>query len=162
MPTYKTPGVFVEEISVFPPSVAEVETAIPAFIGYTEIAKKNADKDLILKPTKIYSLKEYEQYYGFPKDDEIAITVIDNPAGGFTVSNFTKPAIKYLLYYSIKMFFDNGGGQCYIISVGTYQATNAINLGNTTTKGLRDGLDALALEDEPTLIVIPEAVNLID
>ena len=74
MPTYKTPDVYVEEISVFPPSVAEVETAIPAFIGYTEIARKTTDNDLILKPTKIFSLKEYEQYYGFPEDDTIALT----------------------------------------------------------------------------------------
>ena len=36
--TYKTPGVYVEEISKFPPSVAQVETAIPAFIGYTQIS----------------------------------------------------------------------------------------------------------------------------
>jgi phage tail sheath protein FI len=34
---YKTPGVYVEEISKLPPSVAQVETAIPAFIGYTEL-----------------------------------------------------------------------------------------------------------------------------
>jgi len=36
--TYKTPGVYIEEIAKFPPSVAQVETAIPAFIGYTEKA----------------------------------------------------------------------------------------------------------------------------
>ena len=36
--TYKTPGVYVEEIPKFPPSVAPVATAIPAFIGYTEKA----------------------------------------------------------------------------------------------------------------------------
>ena len=36
MATYKTPDVYVKEISIFPPSVAEVSTAIPAFIGYTE------------------------------------------------------------------------------------------------------------------------------
>ena len=36
MTTYKTPGVYVEEISTLPPSVAEVSTAIPAFIGHTE------------------------------------------------------------------------------------------------------------------------------
>ena len=33
---YKTPGVYVEEKSLLPPSVAGVATAIPAFIGYTE------------------------------------------------------------------------------------------------------------------------------
>ena len=48
--TYKTPGVYVEEISVFPPSVAQVETAIPAFIGYTEKAKEVVDNDLLNVP----------------------------------------------------------------------------------------------------------------
>jgi len=37
---YKTPGVYVEEISKLPPSVAQVETAIPAFIGFTEKGEK--------------------------------------------------------------------------------------------------------------------------
>lgn len=30
---YKTPGVYVAEVPSFPPSIAPVETAIPAFIG---------------------------------------------------------------------------------------------------------------------------------
>lgn len=166
MPTYKTPDVYVEEISVFPPSVAEVETAIPAFIGYSEFARKNADLDLILKPTKIYSLKDFERYYGNPEDDAIAITVVDDGLGGFTVTSFSEPAVKYLLYYSVKMFFANGGGQCYIVSVGTYQASQTIDLNGdassnpATMYGLQDGLDVVKLEDEPTLIVIPEAVHL--
>src|SRR5581483_9393125 len=89
MSTYKSPDVYVEEISVFPPSVAEVETAIPAFIGYSETARRTADNDLLLKPTKIYSLKEFEAYYGFPKNDAIAVTVSDDGAGGFKVDAFT-------------------------------------------------------------------------
>ena len=166
MPTYKTPDVYVEEISVFPPSVAEVETAIPAFIGYSESARKNADCDLILKPTKIYSLKDFERYYGIPEDDTISVSVADDGVGGFSITSFSEPAVKYLLYCSVKMFFDNGGGQCYIVSVGTYQAIPAIDLAGdsssnpATMYGLQDGLDAVKLEDEPTLIVIPEAVQL--
>ena len=178
MPTYRTPDVYVEEISVFPPSVAEVETAIPAFIGYTEKAEKQANNDLVLKPTKIFSFKEYEDYYGYPKDDAIVLSVSDDGAGGFTVSSFSEPKIKYLLYYSVKMFFDNGGGQCYIVSVGIYQSTPTIDLVGKndiavvgppielepigTRYGLQDGLNVLKLEDEPTLIVIPEAVKLTD
>ncbi len=166
MPTYKTPDVYVEEISVFPPSVAEVETAIPAFIGYSESARKNADNDLILKPTKIYSLKDFERFYGIAEDDTIAVTVADDGLGGFTVGSFSEPSVKYLLYYSVKMFFDNGGGQCYIVSVGTYQSPAVIDLAGdsssdpSTMYGLQDGLEAVKLEDEPTLIVIPEAAQL--
>jgi phage tail sheath protein FI len=166
MPTYKTPDVYVEEIAAFPTSVAEAGTAIPAFIGYTEKATEKADNDRILKPTKIFSLREYEEYFGGPEDDAIAITVADDGAGGLSVSSFTEPTVKYLLYYSVELFFANGGGKCYITSVGTYQATAALSLTGdgginpATMYGLEDGLGAVALEDEPTLIVIPEAVNL--
>jgi phage tail sheath protein FI len=57
---YKTPGVYVEEIAKFPPSVAQVETAIPAFIGYTEKGPKN-------EPTRISSMLEYETLFGKAK-----------------------------------------------------------------------------------------------
>ncbi|MBK7029897.1 MAG: phage tail sheath family protein [Bacteroidales bacterium] len=167
MATYKTPDVYVEEISVFPPSVAEVETAIPAFIGYTEKAIRKTVDDLILEPTKIHSLKEFETYFGLPEEDTIAISVADDAAtGGLALEGFTEPDVKYLMYFSVKIFFENGGGQCYIVSVGTYQAVPAIDLNgdNGTAKptmyGLKDGLDKISLFDEPTMIVIPEAVKL--
>jgi len=158
MATYRTPDVYVEEISVFPPSVAEVGTAIPAFIGYTERATKTTANDLVLKPTRIYSMKEFESLFGFPKDDPITITITSDSTGGYAVSGFTPPTVDHLLYYAVKLFFDNGGGQCYIVSVATYGAI-AIG-GDGHTVGLRDGLDAVGLEDEPTLLVIPEAVKL--
>jgi phage tail sheath protein FI len=158
MSTYKTPDVYIKEISTFPPSVAEVETAVPAFIGYTEKADKNGDS-LKLKPTKIFSLKEYEQYFGGPKDDEITLTVSENDDGSFKVDTFVEPTLKYIMYFSMKMFFNNGGGQCYIISVGDYKGTG-IELGTNTKVGLKDGLAALKNEDEPTLIVIPESIKL--
>ena len=146
MTTYRTPDVYVEEISVFPPSVAEVETAIPAFIGYTSFAIKKMADDLILVPTKIYSLKEFETYFGLQHEDAIAITVGVDSLGAPTLTSITEPTLYYLLYYSVKMFFENGGGQCYIISVGTYQTTHTIDLtGDATTVkatmyGLQDGL----------------------
>ncbi len=70
MAIFKYPGIYIEEISVSPPSVAEVETAIPAFICYTEKAKSSTDGDLRLVPTKIYSMREYEQDYGVPQQDK--------------------------------------------------------------------------------------------
>jgi phage tail sheath protein FI len=173
--TYKTPDVYVEEISVFPPSVAEVETAIPAFIGYTQKAARNATGDLQLRPTKIYSLKEYEQLFGFAQNDAIAITVTGSATAGFGVGALTVGGAvptdshlpSYLMYYSARMYFENGGGQCYIVSVGTYQASPVFDLRGgadtgpgETAFGLQDGLEAVALQDEPTMIVIPEAVKL--
>ncbi|HET9439773.1 MAG TPA: phage tail sheath C-terminal domain-containing protein [Longimicrobiales bacterium] len=174
MPTYKTPDVYIEEIPVFPPSVAEVETAVPAFIGYTEQAKRIVDDDLILRPMEIQSLKEYEQWFGGPRREEMAIT-IENDGGVLKTTSFQVNTtevddsfvLPYLLYYAVQHYFNNGGGKCYIVSVGTYQAVPVIDLAGgdeddepATRHGLQDGLDAIELEDEPTLLVFPEAVNL--
>ncbi len=168
MPTYRTPDVYVEEIQTFPPSVAEVGTSIPAFIGWTEKATKAAANDLLLKPTKIYSIKEYEALFGFPPAPDISVAITET-AGVVTSTTVTPPTTWYVLYYAVKMFFDNGGAQCYIVSVGTYSPTPGVATftltGDATTSavtgyGLQDGLDALSLEDEPTLIVIPESVKL--
>ena len=63
MPTYKTPGVYTEEISKFPPSVAEVATAVPAFIGYTEKAERFG-QNLTNVPTRVKSLLEYQEIFG--------------------------------------------------------------------------------------------------
>ena len=75
--TYKTPGVYVEEIPTLPASVAQVGTAIPAFIGYTEKAQNSEGTDLTDKPTKINSLPEYETFFGGAKSETISVTVID-------------------------------------------------------------------------------------
>ena len=52
MGEYKTPGVYIKEKNAFGNSVVEAETAIPAFIGYTEKALKGRD-DLTNIPWKI-------------------------------------------------------------------------------------------------------------
>ena len=78
---YKTPGVYVEEIPKFPPSVAPVETAIPAFIGYTEKAIQFKADDLHLKPTRISSMVDYEKYFGVAQPEEgITVAVTITPA----------------------------------------------------------------------------------
>lgn len=153
--SYKTPGVYVEEISIFPPSVAQVETAIPAFIGYTESAFVDGvdfHAESILKPIKIGSLKEYEFFFGgAPDPTTIQVELkTDNSVKSVTVNGIN------LIYDSLRMFFANGGGDCYIVSVGDYNtATNGI-----VKQELLDGLAVLEKEDLPTLLVIPETVHL--
>lgn len=161
MPAYKTPDVYVEEISIFPPSVAEVGTAIPAFIGYTEKAQRVKADDLLLVPTKIYSLKEYEALYGMPQAADIDVALTSS-ATGYSLTGVTPPTPKYLLYYAVKMYFDNGGSQCYICSVDKYSEDDISLTGDGDSAGLQDGLNAIALQDEPTLLVIPEAIKLSD
>ena len=63
MAEYKTPGVYIEEIPHLPPSIASVETAIPAFIGYTQIAQNKAAGYLVGQLLRIESMLEYELYF---------------------------------------------------------------------------------------------------
>ena len=73
----KTPGVYVTEEDAFPPSIVGVQTAVPAFIGYTEFAEIGG-KPCYLKPQKIASFAEYVSIYG--KGFEPVINVTDVPA----------------------------------------------------------------------------------
>ena len=158
---YKTPGVYIEEIPKFPPSVAPVETAIPAFIGYTEQAKEFVANDLILKPTRITSMVEYSRLFGGPQPETgIDVSIIEKQdATGATTSLSVSATLaeadrsKHIMYYALQMFFANGGGPCYIVSVGGYKT-----LGTALEESeLKDGLDTLRKVDAPTLLVFPEA-----
>ena len=159
MPEYKTPGVYIEEIPHLPPSIASVETAIPAFIGYTEKAKWKEDGDLINKPWPIESLLQYEQYFGYPDPEKESLTVAFTNSGTRTDVNGkvdeTKRS-KFLMHYSMQMFFANGGGSCWITSVGDYASTG----GTVVSQDLKDGLAEVAKINEVTLLVFPDAVNL--
>ncbi len=73
-----------------------------------------------------------------------------------------------LFFKSIKLFFSNGGGTCYIVSVGTYEGLSGITIDQKALLGEKEennkvvegGLKKLLKEQEPTLVVIPEAVLL--
>jgi phage tail sheath protein FI len=153
--TYKTPGVYVEEIPKFPPSVAPVATAIPAFIGYTE------KEDLKLKPTRIESLVEFEQLFGLPQlEAEIVVTITETtgaaPSSLLTAALAENKRSKHTLYYALQLFYANGGGSCFIVSVGKYKPLG----GALSLAEIQAALDPLSKVDEPTLIVVPEATSL--
>lgn len=161
---YQTPGVYVEELTKFPPSVAQVETAIPAFIGFTEQAEKNG-VSLVGKPTRIKSLAEYQDWFGTIKPDRanstgtvtnirIDVSVAIND-GAITriVPTLDSASTIFRMYHCLQLYFANGGGPCYIVSAAK---TDTVDLANANTL-LEAALDKLKYEDEPTIIVIPDA-----
>lgn len=158
---FKTPGVYVEEIPKLPPSVAQVETAIPAFVGYTQKAEKQGES-LHMKPTRISSLLEFREFYG--GDNTIdTINVIVDENNNFAVSSISiANTVRYLMYDSLRLFFDNGGGDCYIVSVGKYGTAPVYGDENAIpATGLRAGVKALEKFDEPTIILFPDATNVL-
>ena len=135
----KTPGVYIQEVSIFPPSITSVATAIPAFLGYTQNA--------VADPKRISSMNEYVSIFGGP------YTYLESD-GSSTVPAPIDPAKNFILYYCMQMFFANGGGPCWVVSTGTYSTVPAkANFGIDWNDA---ALGKLALEDEPTLIVMPD------
>ncbi len=169
----KTPGVYIVEENAFPSSVVEVATAVPAFIGYTEKAD-NKGRSLLNKPFRITSFAEFITYFGGPPHPVFDLIEqaggAARPAGRRSTRTAAAPETaafsfggqaytlqqingEYLLYYSMSLFFKNGGGPCYVVSVGTYN--DKIDFEN-----LNPGIGLLVKEQEPTILVIPEAIRL--
>lgn len=152
--TLATPGVYIEEKSSFGSSVVPVQTAIPAFIGYTEKASRGS-KDLTNEPTKISSLGQFEELFGGAPETKFTIETSEDFITGFQLSFVDNT--RFLMHNSMRFFYANGGGDCYIVSVGNYDETIDAGKLNDPKGG---GLAALEKHLEPTLVVVPDAVLL--
>jgi phage tail sheath protein FI len=142
----KTPGVYVYEESTLPPSVAEVPTAIPAFIGYTALGSESE-----VEVAQVSTLLEYERRFGPPKPTDFEA----DASGNLDLAKHSAYP-KWPLWYALKLYFANGGGRCYVVSVGSYAKEDA----SVKKERLEAGIDELENSDEPSLIVIPELAAL--
>lgn len=209
----KTPGVYIVEKNAFANSLVEVETAVPAFIGYTQKAVYKGSP-LLNKPKQISSLSEFHEFFGFAPhpmftmssegagpassgstntnnsgntgsggsaqggvgdaggggdgntavatEEKLDILVMPSVDALPTVARVTVNQSSYtfeqtaglqLLYYSLQLFFQNGGGKCFIVSVGSYED-------DISKDALLGGLQPLVKEQVPTMVVVPDAVRL--
>ena len=111
----KTPGVYINEASAFPNSVVEVPTAVPAFVGYTKKALRGS-QDVTNIPVRVTSLQEFENIFGTGPSPAYKFAVGDDGKVALTPD----PVSIYNLYDGMRLFFNNGGGPCWIVSVGGY------------------------------------------
>lgn len=194
--SYKTPGVQIVELDAFPNSVVPVETSIPVFIGYTQRADFQG-VSYLNKATMISSMSDYLSYFGaqVASDDEssgtppqiadpidqyqpvynlVETTVassIDITIGGTGYAVQAVPQTVYNMYTALNLFYANGGGTAYVISIGLIPDApegTALAVGeplvnpDVSLNTLIDGLTIL--EDDPqnpsTMIVIPDATLL--
>lgn len=182
----KTPGVYINELNAFPDSVVPVATAVPAFIGYTPQASYQG-KSYLNVPVKITSFADFRAFFCWPDPPAPASPAKQYRPSYYLVQQKTQP-IKgdylqidgayysivpdpssiYYLYNSIKLFYENGGGDAYIVSVGGYGGPSNTPLSpgdqlinpNVQLNDLLRGLVLLTKEQEPTMYICPEATLL--
>ena len=158
----KTPGVYIVEKDTGANAVVQVSTAVPAFIGFTEKAEING-KSFHMKPVQISSLSEYELFFGGPV---VPIYTIKEATGetkdlvmhGKSYTLEQSQNSTFYLYNSLKLFFDNGGADCYIVSIGQYgDPSKPVEI---TPDLFKQGVDTLAGEEVPTMLLMPDSLLL--
>ena len=183
--TVQTPNVYINEDNAFPNSVAAVATAIPVFIGYTRRADHEG-RSYYHQTVEIHSLNDFLTFFGAmstgpipgPAPDLEQYAPIyhvvssrgngDLSVGGRPMDLLPDPGTVYHLYNSIRLFYENGGGTAFVVSVGPMSA----GTGKPMTAGeplinpnvqyadLYRGLGIGGQEPRITMIVIPDAVLL--
>jgi uncharacterized protein len=101
MPTYLTPGVYVEEVPSTSKPIEGVGTSIAAFVGLAPGGPINT-------PMRISNWTQFAKIFGDPNEP-------DN--GPFMDGAY--------LAHSVYGFFQNGGGLCWVVRVGASDGTDA-------------------------------------
>jgi phage tail sheath protein FI len=101
-------------------------------------------------PTRIGSLRDYQRYFGLGPHPVVKAVNLD--AGNNFVSAEIDVSKYHYMYDAIRAFYTNGGGDCYITSIGK-------GFPMPTTDDFKAGLDEVAKVDEPTILLFPDAVQ---
>lgn len=96
---YFAPGVYIEEVDRGSRPIEGISMSVAGFIGFTEDIRGDAE---IFKPMLVTSWEQYLQYFGKPRSAH----------PGFTDFGAYLP-------FAIRGWFDNGGGRCWVVSIGT-------------------------------------------
>lgn len=94
---YFAPGVYVEEIDRGSRPIEGIQTNIAGFVGFTEDIRGEAE---VGKPMLVTSWSQYLEYFAKQGSD------------GYTNYNAYLP-------FAVNGWFLNGGGRCWVVSIGT-------------------------------------------
>lgn len=149
------PGVYTLELTGS--ELPAPAVTCPAFVGYTQFARDGV-RSVHEKPMLVRSMEAYHQFFGkapvvsFALLPDSAISPTATAADGCAASP-VQVSPRFRLYTGVALFFANGGGSCYVVSVGDFG-------GPLQKEPLLRGIAALMGELEPTEIAAPDAVAL--
>ncbi|MEE3717573.1 phage tail sheath C-terminal domain-containing protein [Tumidithrix elongata RA019] len=117
---YFAPGVYVEEVDKGSRPIEGISMSVAGFIGFTEDVRGDAE---MFKPMMVTNWDQYREYYAKPGSD------------GYTDFDAYLP-------FAVNGWFNNGGGRCWVISIGTKlpgsplppAAETALKIGTSSNK----------------------------
>ncbi|MGB3691296.1 MAG: phage tail sheath C-terminal domain-containing protein [Spirulinaceae cyanobacterium] len=115
---YFAPGVYVEEVDRGSRPIEGLSMSVAGFIGFTEDVRGDAE---LFKPMMVTNFDQFREYFAKPGSD------------GFTDFDAYLP-------FAVQGWFLNGGGRCWVTSIGTkLPGTPAPAPEETATKMLTPG-----------------------
>ncbi len=145
---YKTPGIYHSHKIAYPPLSGRLAPGIPAILGYTEKAVGEKGVSLSFVPTLLNTWEAFLAQFGGPFPMKAFV--------GYTQQGTILTASlgdRLFLWESVRLFFENGGREIYIVSIGDYAST-------PDRKDFAAGLDALRAYDVPSHVLMPDSVLL--
>jgi uncharacterized protein len=118
---YYAPGVYVEEINRGSRPIEGISMSVAGFVGFTEDVRGDAE---LFEPQLVTSWDQYLECFSRLGSD------------GYTDFGAFLP-------FAVKGWFDNGGGRCWVVSIGTQKPPSLETASTTTTQQ----------DDEPGTIV---------
>jgi phage tail sheath protein FI len=152
----RMPGVYTQEIPTLPPTVGVIPSAVPVFIGYTDKAERKGE-NIRLKPTRVKSMREYEEWFGTAPLVNIEVEIDD------TDNNPRRPEVKlvpitgfnFKMYHAMLLYYSNGGGPCYVTSVGDFNS-------GPGSDALIEGIKPAIKVKDITILIFPDGTSLTD
>lgn len=150
-------------LHAFPPSVIGVATGVPIFVGYTEKAP-----DRPMTPIAIGSIADFIRQFGGRHEGRCNVIEVMDPAQSdfqaattegssvtirfYALQNQNQEPFgpAYNLYTAMRLFYDNGGAACFVVSAGPYGAPVA-------KANLLAGIEAATGQAGATMLVVPDA-----
>jgi len=133
MPTYLTPGVYMEEKSSGAKPIEGVSTSVAAFIGV-------AEKGPVGKAVFISNFAEFVKIFG-------------------GLIKIIKDSQEHYLYYAVRHFFTEGGTKCYVVRVMHYSdMEGGVKAGTAAFKEF-DGIDINGDPISPDTALTVSAIN---
>jgi uncharacterized protein len=86
---------------------------------------------------------------------KVAIEIINLGGDNRLAAEVMMSQIRFRMYYALQLYFNNGGDACYINSISSYPSD--ITDSTTLLQQMSRGLDAIKVQDEPTIILFPDA-----
>lgn len=121
MNDYKSPGVYIEELNALSLGIQSSPTAVPVFVGHFDDAYSPTNSPPV-QCVRIDSWLSFTQLFKSDASHTFSISVTDS-------NNKLRLGGTQVGAASVRSFFENGGGACYVLPINDFTSAHVDAIG---------------------------------